>query len=540
LTLEDVGIPPSALHRDEVVRPAPAGASRRRGVLAAGVGLALVVGVIARFVTVSPLWLDEALTVNIARLPLGEIPEALRHDGAPPLYYLMLHGWMAVFGGGDVATRALSGIFAVASLPLMWPAGRRLMADGPERMSRWVAWAAVLLLASSPFSIRYATEVRMYSLVVFLVLAGFLALDAILRDLQPSRWATVVLALATGLLLLTHYWGFFLVAAVAALLAPRLRDADPVRRRGARRALSAMAGGSLLLLPWLPSFVSQVRYTGTPWGLPPRARAVFDIVLQFAGGFQDTAVPLGLLLYGLLALGLCGTAGGGGLITLDLRGRPPGRMLAATVGLTMALAVVVGQITGSAFAIRYASVVLPMVLLLGAVGTATLADTWVGPATLALAVVLGFATAIPNLAGDRTTAARVAAALQAGAQPGDVVAYCPDQLGPAVDRVLERGSGPELVQITFPRGRGPELVDWVGYEAANKAAATGPFARMLLDRAGADRSVWVVWAPNYRTFGTKCQDLLTDLHQARPWERKVLTVSTNTFERPGLVQYPPG
>jgi len=538
LTIEGRGVHPSAPHLDEAAGPAPAAGKRRRSVVAA-VGLAITVGLVARFVTVSPLWLDEALTVNIARLPLGDIPEALRHDGAPPLYYLVLHLWMKVAGSGDVATRALSGLMAVAALPLAWLAGGRLVADRSRGTNRWVAWAALLLLASSPFAIRYATEVRMYSLVVLLVLAGFLALDTLLHDPGPSPWAAVVLGVATGLLLLTHYWGFFLVAAVGILLAIRWWRAEPARRAGFRRGLTAMAVGSLLFVPWLPSFVFQMRETGTPWGAPPKPRTVFDVVLQFAGGLPDTSLPLGLLVYGLLALGLFGTAAGRGVISLDLRGRPPGRTVAAAAVGTMALAVVVGRLTGSAFAIRYAAVVLPLVILLAALGTATLAGSWVGPATLALAVGLGFATAIPALAGDRTTAARVAAALRAEARPGDVVAYCPDQLGPSVSRYLEAGSSPELEQITFPRARGPELVDWVGYEAANKAAATAPFARMLLDRAGPEGTVWVVWAPSYRTFGTKCQSLLTDLRLARPQERRVVKVSTNTFERPGLVQYPP-
>ena len=52
------------------------------------------VGVITRFAPRSDLWLDEALSVNISKLPLGDIGEALRHDGHPPLYYYLLHGWM--------------------------------------------------------------------------------------------------------------------------------------------------------------------------------------------------------------------------------------------------------------------------------------------------------------------------------------------------------------------------------------------------------------------------------------------------------------
>ena len=64
------------------------------------------VGVVLRFWTHSDMWLDEALTVNISRLPLSQLHAALMKDGAPPLYYLMLHVWMEVFGRGDFAVRA--------------------------------------------------------------------------------------------------------------------------------------------------------------------------------------------------------------------------------------------------------------------------------------------------------------------------------------------------------------------------------------------------------------------------------------------------
>jgi len=45
------------------------------------------------FYTRSDMWLDEALSVNIARLPLSDLRGALKQDGAPPFYYLLLHVW---------------------------------------------------------------------------------------------------------------------------------------------------------------------------------------------------------------------------------------------------------------------------------------------------------------------------------------------------------------------------------------------------------------------------------------------------------------
>jgi len=86
--------------------------------------LVVALGCILRFSTGSQLWLDEALTVEIARRPVGAMLNALRHDGAPPLYYLLLHAWIGVFGDGDVAVRALSGAISVATLPVAWPARR--------------------------------------------------------------------------------------------------------------------------------------------------------------------------------------------------------------------------------------------------------------------------------------------------------------------------------------------------------------------------------------------------------------------------------
>src|SRR5687768_8814674 len=161
----------------------------------------IVAGVALRLHSGSALWLDEALTVNIARTPLRDLPDALRHDGSPPLYYALLHLWMRLFGDSDVAVRSLSTVFSVATLPVAWFAGLRVGRD------RRAAWYAVALLAASPFAIRYATEARMYSLVVLLTVLGVLAVDRALT--QPTLARLVPLAVLGGALMLTHYWAAF-------------------------------------------------------------------------------------------------------------------------------------------------------------------------------------------------------------------------------------------------------------------------------------------------------------------------------------------
>ena len=186
----------------------------------------VVFSVVLRFWTTSDLWLDEALTVNIAHLPLHEIPSYLKRDGSPPLYYYLLHFWMSWFGTSDVAVRSLSGVFGVITLPLVWLAGKRL--GGTT-----LAWAALLLLATSPFAVRYDTETRMYSLVALLTVLGFLALDRSLS--RPRAGNLIAVGVVTGLLLYTHYWALYLVGTVVLWLAWEAWRGRPAWRSGARR-----------------------------------------------------------------------------------------------------------------------------------------------------------------------------------------------------------------------------------------------------------------------------------------------------------------
>ena len=61
--------------------------------------------------------MDEAITVGISSHHLSAIPGIMRQDGSPPLFYLLLHFWMAMVGNGEAATHWLSEIFAVADDP---------------------------------------------------------------------------------------------------------------------------------------------------------------------------------------------------------------------------------------------------------------------------------------------------------------------------------------------------------------------------------------------------------------------------------------
>jgi hypothetical protein len=493
--------------------------------------IVVIVGVVLRFWARSDLWLDEALTVNISRLPLGSIHGALREDGAPPLYYVALHFWMEIFGTSNLAVRALSGVFSCVTLPFIWVAGRRMG-------GRTVAACAVVLVASSPFAVLYATENRMYSLVGLLSVLGIVGLQRVFD--RPTAWNLIGVGAVAALLLYSHYWALYLVGTTTLWLAWQAWRGPARHRRPARLALAAVVVGCLTFIPWLPTFIFQTRHTGTPWAIPADFAAMVNAVTSFAGGATNQGRALALLYFALAGLGLFGVARGAYHVDLDLRTRRAGRPVAIALGGTLAAAVVGGFITRSAFQARYASVVFVPLVLLVALGFATLSDRRIRMGVLAATLACGLAGSVTNIWTSRTQAGQVATALARFGRPGDIVAFCPDQLGPSVARVLP----PQRYRMTtFPRGTAPQFVDWINYSAATHAGNPVTFVQHLEKMAGPDHQIFLAWAPDYQTYGIKCQEIEAQLAATPGLQAtqlvayRLVTSDVGSFEDMSLVRY---
>jgi mannosyltransferase len=522
-------------------RRAPSTTSRR--VVAAGTAVAVAVGVVLRFWSSGPLWLDEALTVNIAALRVGDIPGALERDGLPPLFYVLLHGWMAAVGDGDTAVRALSGVISTATLPLAYLAGRRL---GGHR----VGLLALVVLALNPFALRYATETRMYSLVMFLVMAGFLLVHRAMQD--PPRLATLAgIAAVTAALAYTHYWTFWLIGATAAMAALAAWRATGDRRRAPLGVLGAIVAGGLAFLPWLPTFLRQAAHTATPWAAPSRPTSALATTLTGLGGGEiPEGTFLGVaVLGGFALLGVLGRPRGPRLVELVLE-RVPGsvpRVVALVVVLTMAFGTTAAVASGNAFATRYASVVVPLILLLAASGLSHIESPPLLGGLLALVAVLGVGAALQQATDHRTQAGEVAAAIMAGTPddgsfgPAPVVLYCPDQLGPAVHRLLPDDTFDQVVfpELEPPAVEAPARIDWFDYQDRQEAIAPGDVARAVIERAGERNAIWVVFHPGYRTPGDRCTDLVDELGALRAGRGVVVADGGRYFEPANLVVHPP-
>ncbi len=503
-----------------------AGIAWRDYVVPVAVAGAVGLFVVLRFAARTDLWLDEALTVDIARLPLATLPHALSEDGSPPLFYVLLHFWMGIFGSSTVAVRALPGIFGVGTLGAVWAAARRFG-------GHVAAWSAMIVTAASPFAAYYSTEVRMYSLVMLLVALELLALLLALEKPTGPRLSAV--AVVTAALLYSHYWSIYLVATVGVYLVVRV-----VRRRGGLPVLLAVLGGIAAFMPWLPTFVFQAEHTGTPWRTHGGPGAVYSVMVQMFGGLPAWGRLLFVITAGLAVLGIAGRRSGRYLVELDMAGVPHGRMLAMMAGGVLAGGLAGGYVSNSAYMARYAAAAfIPLVLLAGR-GASLLDGKWLRGGVLGCVVVSGYFLSSGVVSAARTQAGQVATALMRQAGRGDVITYCPDQLGPAVNRLLPGG---RFDQVTFPRGTGPARIDWVDYLRVVASTSVGAFtAGLEASAVSGGHNMWVVWQPGYRGFGGKCAGIIRFMAKDSAFKGRVVVRAGGSYEPMGLYEfrYSPG
>ena len=427
--------------------------------------------------------------------------------------------------------RSLSGVLSCATLPFVWLAARRLG-------GKTVAAAALVLVGTSPFAVRYATENRMYALVGLLTAAGAVALQQVLRRRTAAN--VVAVAVITGLLLYTHYWALYLVGVTGLWLAWQAWRGPDGRRRGALVALGAVVVGCISFVPWLPTFLYQARHTGTPWAKPANFAAMVNAVTSFAGGATNQGRALALVYFALVGLGALRR--GPGLV--PRRPRPahpaPGSPVGAGADGDAGSRRDRGLRQQSAFQARYAWVVFVPLVLLVALGVATFADRRIRAGVLTATVAFGLASGLPSTWTSRTQAGEVATTLAQMGRPGDIVAFCPDQIGPSVNRLVPPG---RYREITFPRGTGPQFVNWVDYATASDQGHPAAFAAKLERLSAPGHQIWLVWAPGYQTFGTKCEQIEADLladtslgaHEMFPYNE--VADSWITFESMELVRF---
>ena len=296
---------------------------------------------------------DEALPLFVGRYPLGELFQVvLEERGGAPLHFLL--AWaVAHLGLGLEGLRALSALFAVASLPVVALLAARIAGRVP-------ALLATVIVASGWTFLFHGIYGRMYSLFLCASAVSYLALLAALERGGRQAWALWALAILATVA--THPYGALVLASQGVFVVVARGDR-------LREALWAFGAVGVLGVPfWLTDLVLAGRFDA---GVAGGGRVnLVEYVWQATGDFTAAFPVLPAVL----------VAAAAGLAVLPRETR----LLAACAGAVPLLALVVARSSGSPET-RHLIFLLPFVAVAVGAGLARLGRVW---APLALAALV--------------------------------------------------------------------------------------------------------------------------------------------------------
>ena len=226
------------------------------------------------------LWNDEGWTVWAVHSPyLGDMLARVRGDVHPPLYFLLLDGWVRVAGESVYALRLLSTLFGMIGLGATYAVGKKLF-DSQTGL------IALVILGTASFFVYYAREARMYTLL--LALGALATWVYLLWREHPTRLRTLAYGVLMAALMYTHYAGALVILThlihrvVTYPYRARTRYIVPLRSIPIPYLLAFV-----LYLPWLPIFLNQMRANPNgPLAIPVHTdwAAVAALVLILTSG----------------------------------------------------------------------------------------------------------------------------------------------------------------------------------------------------------------------------------------------------------------
>ncbi|MBI4121977.1 MAG: glycosyltransferase family 39 protein [Parcubacteria group bacterium] len=198
-------------------------------------------------------WFDEAFSVHFTSMEWTAMWHHLQFEHNPLLSFVLLHGWMQMFGESEFAVRSLSIIYGLLSMIGLYALGTRLF-------SKTAGWWVTFFMTASTIMLYHQTEARMYGLLIMLAIA------CLYFFWTPGRWRLPLYVLSAIALTHTHITAWSLVIAIFLYQLAEWNRQKPSRRDVWRwiavHALIAMA----FLLWFIPVALNKMEVGGVAQG----------------------------------------------------------------------------------------------------------------------------------------------------------------------------------------------------------------------------------------------------------------------------------
>jgi mannosyltransferase len=463
-------IPPSSTARAET-SAAPTSATHPRRMLGPALaGLITCAALVLRWhaLGAKSVWVDEGISIAIARLRWPQFFQVLwQREANMALYYALLHLWIRA-GSSETFVRALSVLFSVATVALLYALGARLFGRATGLLAAW-------LLAINAYHVRYAQEARSYGLVIFLaVLATWLLVRNVERPAE-ARWG--LYSVVAALTVYAQFFGALMIAAHGVSLLVLARRRVIPWRDYAR----SLRWTTLMILP-ITAVILRIGNTSAAWIGSPSWQYLYDFSELMAGNRGAALVILDALALAVAALAAWRDWRRGEQGLRSWRYALVFAWLLVPLGIVLAVSVV-----RPIFLSRYLIFCLPALLLGVAAGIARLRPAPLAWAMCAALSILSLQGTLSYYRGDfdlsRDDWRSATAYILDHTQPGDGIFFATFGRMPYEYYKSQR---PSLATA-------PEVLNWPGGAALEpQDFAVRPVAEMLRDARPAQDRVWLV------------------------------------------------
>lgn len=246
------------------------------------------------YLTSQSICLDEPFTVYHAQFDLVNLASFLEKYNNPPLFELIVHFWIKLFGIGPGSIRALPMLFSSISVFFIYQMTI-------EFFNKRTAILAAIIYTLSTVNIWFAHDCRVYSLFVLLTVISFYLFFKLLKE--PSEFKTrrlIVFSFINLLLIYGHYFGFivwgleFLIVCLFFL-----RSKSVIKKYAITIIIGLTAYLPQLIILWQRT--KQHINNGT-WVNPPKGiESLYNMLWSFCNEPIPTVVCIVLLLSAITA-----------------------------------------------------------------------------------------------------------------------------------------------------------------------------------------------------------------------------------------------
>lgn len=244
-------------------------------------GLILLAAFLVRLTRLGDdLWGDEAFNWFVAKDGFIIAIERIQKDFFPPLYSLMLSGWLSIAPDTEISLR-LPGILAgVLSVLAVY----RLACLGQKTAQ---ALGTACLLALAPMHVFWSQVARPFAFSSLFVLVALCFAYKVRLDLNESdgrfglcKQNLIGLWVALTAAVYTHNGAiFFTIALFCVLAIPVLQKHKKAALPQVRLLLAPFVATFVCWLPWAPSLIAQRQYSGQiPYHEPGLGKILPDII----------------------------------------------------------------------------------------------------------------------------------------------------------------------------------------------------------------------------------------------------------------------